>query len=278
MNKENWQDVLKLPILEMRALSGGDTNKVYYVETKEQDYVLKLQRKAPQNFFEYEKQGLQLLEKTVKVPKVYQIGKNAEINYLLIEYISAYSFSQKEAGEELAHLHEQHADRFGFENDNFLGKLPQLNTWSDNWLDFFINQRLQPQIKRAKELGHWSKEREHACNQFIENFVNKWQGLEIKPSLLHGDFWNGNLFGDKNEQPIFIDPSVYYGNREIDLAISLLFGGFTEPFYQAYNYYYPLEKDWQLRVPFYQLYHLLMHLNSFGEAYGRPIDQIIGIV
>ena len=174
---------------------------------------------------------------------------------------------------QLVSLHQQKNEQFGLDYSNFMGQLPQKNTYFDTFSDFYIENRLKPQVKLALdsnklELKH-VKQFEGLYKQIPEIFP-----LE-KPAAIHGDLWNGNFMCSKNEKAVFIDPATYYGHRESDIAMTQLFGGFSEEFYKAYHELHPLEPCFNLRNNFYHLYPLLIHLNIFGSSYLESIENII---
>ena len=176
-------------------------------------------------------------------------------------------------GEQLARLHHVSAPTFGLDHDNYIGSLPQKNTHSPVWSNFFIQQRLEPQVRLAGEKGLLSP-------SAIRQFEQLYQVLpelfppEV-PSLLHGDLWSGNFLCDEKGNPVLIDPAVYFGHRSMDLAMTTLFGGFGQPFYEAYHYHFPLPANYRQQWEIANLYPLLVHLNLFGESYTGSILHTI---
>ena len=174
-------------------------------------------------------------------------------------------------GKKLAALHKISNESFGFDHNNYIGSLQQINTWHANSIEFFINCRLIPQLELLNDIND---------NQFFKSFDALFNILnEIlpdgKPSLLHGDLWSGNYMVGKNGNPAIVDPAVYYGFREADIAMSKLFGGFANQFYDTYNETFPLEINWQSRVQVWNLYPLLVHANLFGTSYLNQVKSII---
>jgi protein-ribulosamine 3-kinase len=165
----------------------------------------------------------------------------------------------------LAKLHRHAAPRFGWATDNWIGLAPQRNGWRDDWVEFFREFRLRPQCERA--------------GLALPNldYGKLFEGHKPSPSLLHGDLWRGNV-GFTAQGPVLFDPAVYYGDREADLAMSELFGGFPQPFYAAYNAEYPLEGGYSVRKHLYNLYHLLNHLNLFGPGYRAQVERTLGFL
>jgi protein-ribulosamine 3-kinase len=165
----------------------------------------------------------------------------------------------------LADLHRHTNDRFGWGSDNWIGLAPQKNAWSDGWPAFFLDYRLKPQATRAGlALGFSS----------VEGLFKSYKPV---PSLLHGDLWSGNV-GFTPDGPVLFDPAVYYGDREADLAMTELFGGFPEEFYRAYNELFPVHSGYRVRKHLYNLYHLLNHLNLFGSGYLGQVKATLGLL
>ncbi|MFV0561279.1 MAG: fructosamine kinase family protein [Enterococcus sp.] len=256
-------------------ISGGDVNQTYRVEEENQTFFLKIHPGVKKEFFEKEVAGLKKLAPYVRVPETYLLGETTKGAYLLMEWIEPGTGDQRELATSLASLHHVTAQNFGFYTDNYLGTLPQNNQWNDNWWDFFFSQRIEPQIIFAQQTNRWNERRQQHYEQLKEHVLAKWGDLSITASLIHGDLWSGNVFFDTNGQPVFIDPSVSFSNREQDIAMSQLFGGFRPEFLKTYQDFYPLEQGFEDRIPIYQLYYLLAHLNMFGESYGAQVDQIL---
>lgn len=149
------------------------------------------------------------------------------------------------------------------------------NHWNDSWRDFYLNQRLNPEVTTAKKLGRWNDWRDQHFQRMANAFDRYYASHSVTPSLLHGDLWAGNYMFDQNGTPTLIDPDALYGDREYDLAMTTIFGGFSPAFYQAYNQLYPLAPGFEERLPWYQFYYLCMHLILFGETYGSAVDHIL---
>ena len=166
----------------------------------------------------------------------------------------------------LAKLHRTTGPRFGWHRDNWIGGTPQTNTWHDGWAGFFRECRIEPQLALARKNGY--------PLTFSSDLL---RGHEPRPSLLHGDLWSGNA-GFIDEGPVIFDPAVYYGDREADLAMTELFGGFPLEFYAAYEKAYPLDAGYEQRKHLYNLYHLLNHLNLFGSGYLAQVERTLGLL
>jgi len=213
--------------------------------------------------FAAEVDGLDALRPHVRVPKVLDHGVRDRKAYLRLEFLQLQRTGDwKAMGRMLANLHRQTGRRFGWHRDNYIGLAPQINTWRDEWAGFFLEFRLRPQASKAGlDLPKLTLLDSH----------------RPQPSLLHGDLWNGNA-GFTSEGPVVFDPAVYYGDREADLAMTELFGGFPREFYDAYNAAWPLAPGYAKRKHLYNLYHLLNHLNIFGGSYRGQVEATLGLL
>lgn len=256
-------------------INGGDINQAYRITTGDGDYFLKYHPGMTVDFFKAEVAGLQAMAPFVRVPETFGCGDLSQGAYLLMEWIEPGAGDQRKLAAALAELHRQSAGMFGLSDDNYIGILPQVNAQTDNWVDFYLTCRLDVQVELAKLHNVWNHKREANYLQLKERLAHAWAKREVFPSLLHGDFWSGNSFFTTAGEPVFVDPAVSYGDRELDIAMSQLFGGFRSEFLETYQDLFPLESGWQDRQPIYQLYYLLVHLNQFGESYGGQVDQIL---
>ena len=186
-----------------------------------------------------------------------------------VEKGSATETFWKNFGSALAAMHHQLQDSFGFKEDNYMGALYQSNTFHKRWVDFFREERLEPQVKLAREKGLLTASEEKDFDRLYQRLPQLI--TEERPCLVHGDLWSGNFICDVKGQAVLIDPAVYYGNRQVDLAMSTLFGGFDEAFYQAYAYHSPLPANCKEQWRILNLYPLLVHLNLFGKSYRSSI-------
>ena len=261
---------------QFSALSGGDINEVFLLKSESgKKLVLKLNNanKFP-GMFKAEKAGLKALADSgaIDIPKVISTGTSGEFSYLLLEHIKSGTKSAdfwEIFGKELAALHKCTAEKFGFGEDNYIGSLPQQNNWCSSASEFYISQRLEPQLKIAREKGY-------NLNTKDSFFKNISEIILPEPSsLLHGDLWNGNYLVNSQGHPCIIDPAVAYGPREMDLSMMKLFGGFDPALFTAYNNEFGIQKDFEERVPLWQLYYLLVHLNLFGTGYKNSVTDII---
>jgi len=272
MRPVDLSELIDSPVSDAIPLGGGSINQVYRITIDDTLFCLKINHHAPPNFFLCEKQGLEALSNsgTVTTPEVVDCGTN----YLLLEWLqpSNHSTAQfEQLGRQLAALHEVHAAEFGFADDNYCGETLQVNTPCHNGYTFFVQHRLLRQVKLAQNkgiLGPKDVELIDSINCRLEHYIPNQP-----PSLLHGDLWNGNvIFTDQG--PALIDPAAYFGWAEADLAMTKLFGGFSIEFYQSYLESRPMESGFEERVPIYNLYHLLNHLNLFGSAWYPSVMQV----
>ena len=263
-------------------MSGGciaDSRKL--VMNSGRVFFLKQVRDGNLGTFESEVRGLEELRKAgaVLVPEVVAHG----LDYMLLEWIEEGKESadscMEELGFQFAKLHYFSGEIFGFPEDNYLGDSPQSNSPSKNgsinWPTFYVENRLQFQASLAVKNGYTNPELQNLLELLYNKIPELLSGTEDKPSLLHGDLWSGNYLIDKNGRSWLIDPAVYYGHREADLAMTSLFGGFSKTFYSAYESAFPLVPGYAEREPLYQLYHLLNHLNLFGNGYYRQVISIL---
>src|ERR1035437_4005486 len=260
-------------VKKSHSLSGGCISNAYKV-TFEDDLscLIKINEHSPADMFIKEAHGLQELQKAnaIKVPDVILCDEG----FILLEFISIGTKQKnffKEFGRKFALLHKFTADDFGFYEDNYIGSTPQMNINDDNtkknWTSFYFNKRLLYQFKLAEQNGYADSSLRDAFIKIESKIESILGGSEEKPSLLHGDLWSGNYMADENGEACLIDPAVYYGNREADLAMTKLFGGFSQLFYDSYNESFPLQEGWKYRENIYILYHVLNHLNLFGRGY-----------
>lgn len=266
-------------ILSSSPLSGGDISNVYILETKVQKFVLKT-NKSPQALmmFQVEQIGLEAIAatKTIATPQILLCDIYQGTAFLLMEYIATKRPDNSDfqrLGIALGQLHQITNISFGWRQDNFIGSLPQSNSSHNSWLDFYIFERLLPQFQLAKQKQLLSPKEIPTKNTLLKK--GKALFKNSQPSLLHGDLWNGNFLIARDGTPFLIDPAVYYGHAEVDIAMTHLFGGFGAAFYTAYYELHPPNKGAAIRQDWYQLYYLLVHLNMFGRGYYGQIKQIL---
>ena len=222
---------------------------------------LKQAAAARADAFAAEADGLEALRPHIRVPQVLDRGVKDGKAFILLERLDLRrSGDWKALGRMLANLHRQTGPRFGWHRDNYIGLAPQINAWHDDWAAFFLECRLRPQASKAGV--------SLPANNLLLNH-------RPQPSLLHGDLWSGNA-GFTTDGPVVFDPAVYYGDREADLAMTELFGGFPRAFYDAYDEAFPLDAGYEKRKHLYNLYHLLNHLNLFGSGYLAQVEATLG--
>lgn len=228
--------------------------------------------------FNSERNSLEFLGKqnVIAIPVIIDCTETGTQQFLLLEWIEPGNKTiqfWKTFGAQLAQLHRISSEKFGFAEDNYIGSLPQHNTYTNNWIGFFINQRLQPQVKMALEKKLLPARTDFAFGKLYKRMDTIFNTEE--PSLLHGDLWSGNFLCDKNERPVLVDPAVYFGHRSMDLAMTTLFGGFDKLFYESYHYHFPLPPGYKQQWEICNLYPLLVHLNLFGISYLQDIELIL---
>ena len=262
------------------SISGGDISSAYQLVTSGQDYFLKINDATfATDMFRQERYGLDLIRstQTISTPKVVATGRVQRQAYLLLEWVAPKSPGTRDMatfGRQLALLHQVTKDKFGAVPDNYIGRLPQSNQSYLHWKDFYWLERLQPQFRLAQDVGLLSSEQLPTGGQYAR-FADIYL-TDIQPSLLHGDLWRGNFLIGKQETPYLVDPAIYYGHAEVDLAMSRLFGDFGANFYDAYAAEKPPQAGWEKRQDLYQLYYLLVHLNLFGTSYRSSVLEKLG--
>jgi protein-ribulosamine 3-kinase len=266
-----------------RSVGGGSINSTWQIDTNNGKFFCKLNSASsyPQ-MFEKEARGLNTLRETgtVATPQVVAEGTCDGQQVLVLEWVEPGARTTSfwtNFGEQLASLHRQeNADTdkpFGFHEDNYMGALEQLNTPMDNWCDFFLENRLQPQVRLALQNKLLPAAEVDAFDKLYRRLPDIFP---VEPaSLVHGDLWSGNFLCDASSRPVLIDPAVYFGHRGMDLAMTTLFGGFDKAFYDAYHYWYPLPPGHKQQWAVCNLYPLLIHLNLFGSGYLSSIKAIL---
>ena len=256
-----------------RSVAGGSINECYAWRCSAELLFVKVGARTARAAFEAESSGLAELTRAraIRVPRVIACGQTEAAAFLALEWIEAKAPDarcEERLGEGLAALHALTAARFGFPRDNLIGRTPQANGWTSNWAEFFRDHRLRPQLALAAHNGHGALLTERG-ERLLALVPALLAGHHPSASLLHGDLWGGNWLASAEGEPVVFDPAVYYGDREADLAMTRLFGGFGASFYHAYNAAAPLAPGWEARGELYNLYHVLNHANLFGAGYAR---------
>lgn len=269
----------QVEISEIRSIGGGCINEAFSLKTNVGKYFIKYNSaSAYPGMFEQEASGLKILAntKTIEIPGVICSAETEEYAYLILQYIETGESPRtfwNDFGTKLADLHRNTSEYFGLEHDNYIGSLVQINNPHPDFFSFFISERIEPQLKEARNKGAFS----NSETRYFDSLFNTLPNIVPveKPALIHGDLWNGNYMVTADGSPCLIDPAVYFGHREADIAMTKLFGGFHSDFYGAYNQAWAMEKDWQKRIDIFNLYPLLVHVNLFGGSYVRQVLQII---
>ena len=252
------------------SIVGGCINNAIKINTNKGDFFVKWNTNSKANMFQSEYNGLKVLKdtNTIRIPNVLCFDDD----FLILEFIPPSNPNNafwEVFGQKLALMHKQTHSKFGLDFDNYIGSLYQDNTQNKNWTEFFIQNRLQAQLSIGNFSGTLLSDFDKLFQKLPNLFPNE------KPALLHGDLWSGNFLAKNGDTPMLIDPAIYYGNREMDIAMSKLFGGFNSDFYFAYNESRPLENGWEERIQICNLYPLLVHVNLFGGAYINQMKNIL---
>jgi fructosamine-3-kinase len=265
-------------VVASRSIAGGDINQAYEITLADgRRLFVKTNARSPRGMFAAEAVGLGWLDEAnaLRIPKVVAVSQADEAQqFLLLELIASGSAARdfdERLGRGLAALHRSGTPGFGLDHDNFIGRLPQTNAPAPTWTDFYRTRRLEAQLRRASDEGL-------ATTRMRRGFDRLWGALDEligppePPARLHGDLWGGNLLCDDRGAPCLIDPAVYGGQREMDLAMMRLFGGFGPRVFSAYEEAWPLADGHRERVALYQLYPLMVHVNLFGGAYVGSVE------
>lgn len=255
---------------------GGCINQCFTLTSGMGDrFFVKLNEPSTVGAFERERQALEEIgeTRTVRVPRPVAHGTNTHYAFLVLEYLPLTSLEEESLatlGRQLAQLHHHTANAFGWHANNAIGATLQLNEWMPDWVDFWRERRLLPQLRWAEEAGLRLANTDELL-QRLPQFI----GHHPAASLVHGDLWAGNAAALASGEPVILDPAAYYGDREVDLAFTVMFGGFGEAFYQAYESEYPLPHGADLRLRFYNFYHELNHFNLFRGGYGEQATNTL---
>lgn len=276
---EEFQRITGATIQKVQYVGGGDINEAILIHSSDRAFFLKMNNSPDAaSMLSTESLGLKLIQKTgvINIPQIIGLGQAGSYTLLILEYIPPSrpdSTFWELFGQQLANLHRLSATNYGLDFDNYIGLLAQSNRKQTHWIDFYRSERLNPQIQLAFQKGLL---KQNHLKQF-DTLLNKLEQLlpSSIPALIHGDLWSGNFLVSSKSEPYLIDPAPYYGNREVDLAMTKLFGGFAPFFYAAYSEAFPLESKFEERAPIYQMYYLLVHLNLFGSSYFPSINIIL---
>lgn len=268
----------------IRSVGGGSINRSYRIRTHDGPTLfLKTNNARAADMFAAEREGLLELERAnaVRVPKVLVAGVAGDKSFLLMENLELARPSRLAGatlGAALARQHQFTDSRFGWVRDNTIGSTKQRNAWHDDWISFYRDERLGFQLHLAEANGFDTvsgKSIRARGKVLLRRLPDFFVGYEPVPSLLHGDLWGGNWGAIAGDEPVIFDPAVYYGDRETDIAMTRLFGGFGTEFYDAYNETWTLDAGFERRCGLYNLYHLLNHLNLFGGGYLHQVTDML---
>lgn len=282
--KKDWQAQLPLDqIRDISPVSGGDVNEAFKVTTTDDVYFLLVQRNRDKSFYAAEIAGLNAFEHAgITAPRVINSGEINGDAFLILSYLDeGASGSQRELGQLVAKMHSQQQQdgQFGFDLPHEGGDISFDNSWSESWVEIFVERRMDHLRDELMRKGLWNAEDNKVYEQVRTVMVNELEDHHSKPSLLHGDLWGGNYMFLTDGRPALFDPAPFYGDREFDLGITTVFGGFTQAFYDEYEKHYPLGKGARKRLEFYRLYLFMVHLLKFGGMYAssvnRSMDEIL---
>ena len=262
-----------------RGVSGGDINSAAVMEGGGRRYFVKSNDVTRLAMFEAESEGLAEITgtKSVRVPQPVCLGTHGDQAYLVLEYLDiSHSSAKSDAllGRQLASMHRNTTNKFGWQRDNTIGSTLQINTVEHDWVTFYREHRLRFQLVLAEKNGYGINLM-RLGERLLENLPAFFANYKPQPSLLHGDLWGGNHAALQDGAPVIFDPAIYYGDRETDLAMTELFGGYSADFYDAYREAWPLDTGYRVRRDLYNLYHLLNHLNLFGSGYCDQAQRLI---
>ncbi len=290
----NWKSIERhlnkilgehIVLIDKTPVSGGCINQCWKVtDSINRHWFIKTNSPTSLDMFLAEADGLEELYKSqsIRTPQVIGSGKTADLSYLILEYFALQpTFNQEKMGFQLATMHHftnppakpSSDDVFGWKRDNTIGATLQKNQLNKSWVSFLGKKRLLYQLNLAKNNGYSHKAYDSGL-KLIESLLEFFSNYQPKASLLHGDLWGGNCAGDANENPVIYDPAVYYGDRETDIAMTELFGGFNAEFYAAYNASYALDAGYKTRKTLYNLYHILNHFNLFRGGYASQAERM----
>lgn len=271
----------RFEIRKSQVLHGGDINQAYKIADHDRTYFVKINQSDRRTMFEAERDGLNQIANThtIRVPKPIctgiSTGTAEDYSYLVLEYLPIVALTEKtryELGIKLAELHlVSGSTAFGLGRDNTIGTTAQPNPWTANWIEFWRDIRIKHQLNLAIQKGA----KFSYANQLLDAIPTILKDHSPKPSLVHGDLWGGNIGALATGEVVIFDPAVYWGDREVDLAMTELFGGFGSSFYRGYESIYPIVPGFAKRKILYNLYHILNHYNLFGGSYEGQADRMM---
>ena len=274
---DKFIEKLPIDVTDVRAARGGDVNDAYKIYSHDDIYYLLVQENSDDNFYDGEIAGLKLFEEIGIVgPRVIDHGFVDNDAYLLLSFLDEGSRgSQSELAKAVAKLHQYKnpSGKFGFDYKHRGSQTTFSNEWSDTWSEVFLDQCMDVLAKKLIDMDLWTDYDYEKYQKVHEIMENELKDHKSEPSLLHGDLWGGNYMFLKDGSPALFDPSPFYGDREFDIGITTVFGGFTDEFYNKYNEIYPLDENYRLRLEFYRLYLYMVHLVKFGYMYESSVNM-----
>ncbi|MGC8452909.1 MAG: fructosamine kinase family protein [Cylindrospermopsis raciborskii] len=268
----------KFQTIQRSSVSGGCINQGYAISNGKITYFVKINQLSQREMFAAEMLGLQQMyeTKTIRVPQPLCWGTTNNFSYIVLEWLEMSAGNNKswqQMGRNLAAMHKTTCEKgFGWHINNTIGSTPQINNWMLNWDEFFLKNRLSYQFQLARKRGgNFPGEQ-----KLLDVIPSLLADHKVEPSLVHGDLWGGNVGFIINGEPVIFDPATYFGDREVDIAMSELFGAFPPSFYQGYEEEFPLAQGYEKRKVLYNLYHILNHFNLFGGGYSSQANGMIG--
>ncbi|WP_332238692.1 fructosamine kinase family protein [Sporolactobacillus sp. KGMB 08714] len=268
----------QLPLEDVRQITqvgGGDVNQAFRIDTGKENYFLLYQPNQSKSFYAGEIAGLNAFKEAgILAPRVIAGGQTNKGAYLLLNYLEHGTGKQSDLGKLVAHLHHYKSPngRFGFDYPYSGSSISFNNDWTDSWTDLFVNRRLDVLAALLQKKRLWTSHEVKLYEKSRDLIVSELAHHTSKPELLHGDLWGGNYMFLADGSPALIDPAAVYGDRELDIGVTTVFGGFTSEFYRAYTAAYPFDKGFEKRLTFYQLYYLMVHLHKFGASYAGSVS------
>ncbi len=266
-------------IVDVSSVGGGDISDAYKIITSSNSYFVKTgEKKNALKMYRTELEGLKhLTDKAhIKVPKAVKATEDGQRAFLILEWVEAGTYNTntpQKIAKALVQLHAVKEKFFGLDYNNFVGYLDQINDKNDDWLSFYYQNRIEYQLKMAIDVGRLDFSTMRKVDKMFR--LIEQEHPDVEPCLLHGDLWNGNVMIGQGGEPYFIDPAIYYGYREMDYAMMRLFGGFDQAIFDYIDDKMPLDKGYEDRLRFYQLYYVLVHVNIFGGSYSHSVKEII---
>jgi len=283
----NWTNIIKQlnqctgkaeNLTSSKIIRGGSINSAYHISMDTgSEYFVKCNSINFQDMFGAEHEALREFQQvsSLTIPKPVYYGNNSSECFIVMDYIELKGNGNSyQLGQGLAKMHKISAKQFGWFRNNTIGSTPQSNTLHDNWVDFWRNERLLPQFEMLYPQGY-QKHLKPKADKLLAGLELFFEDHKPSPALLHGDLWSGNYAFDQNGRGVIFDPALYYGDREADIAMTELFGGFSQDFYSGYQEEFPLADGYKKRKSMYNLYHILNHANLFGSSYLNQADHLL---